>query len=50
MNEPEAINLADDIEFVDAITDEALEAAGGAAGLGPALTVAFCTGQAECPF
>jgi hypothetical protein len=51
MNETKSIAPEDDVQFADAITDEALEAAARPeAGLGRAFTVAYCTGQAECPF
>ena len=44
-------DLDDSAMFVEEIADEALERAACAeAGYARAFTVAFCTGQAECPF
>lgn len=51
MNEIRSVDLNEQDVFVNDIPDEALELAGcGGPENGRAYTVAFCTGQAECPF
>jgi len=53
MNEVKRVDLNDNDKdiFIDEIPDEALELAACAGPEnGGAYTIAFCTGQAECPF
>ncbi len=51
MAEANDVEQNDDEILMRNVTDEALEAAACAGqGNGGAYTVAFCTGQADCPF
>jgi hypothetical protein len=44
-------DLDEEAVFTAEVTDEALEAAAGSGGqTAAALTVAFCTGNLDCPF
>lgn len=51
MTEANDVDRNDDEILISSVSDEALEAAAYAGqGIGGAYTVAFCTGQADCPF
>ena len=51
MNEAKDVDLNDEESLIHNVSDEALEVAAQAGrGNGGAYTVAFCTGQANCPF
>jgi hypothetical protein len=51
MTEANDVDRTDDEILMRNVADEALEAAAHAGqGNGAAYTVAFCTGQADCPF